>query len=186
MRFTFSQSTPAKQMTPRQGLFIMPIFAIIGLLLLVLWGIPTARNAAKSGGWPSVEGSIRLSEMTTNYDNQDGSVSYSAKVLYAYSVNDTEHTGSTIAFGDYGSSDPAHAGGIVSRYPVGSKTLVYYDPGDPNTSVLEPGATWSSFVGIIAGIIFLAIGVFGFVISLRKVRGAPTAVSEPPATLSVQ
>lgn len=172
-------------MTPRQALFIMPIFAIVGVLLIVLWGIPTARNATKSEGWPSVEGSIRLSEMITNYDDQDGSVSYSAKVLYAYSVNGTEYTGSTVAFGDYGSSDPSHAGSIVSRYPAGSKVLVYYDPGDSKTSVLEPGVSLSSFVGIIAGVVFFAIGFFGFLVSLRKVRNKTVATSEPPPALSV-
>lgn len=186
MRFTFRQQTPAKQLTPRQALFIMPIFAIVGILLAVLWGIPTARNATKSQQWPSVEGSITLSEMGTNYDSDDDSVTYSAKVLYTYSAGGTERTGSTVAFGDYGSSDPTHAGGIVNRYPAGSKVLVYYDPNNPSNSVLEPGATWSSFVGVIAGIVFLAIGIFGFVISLRKVRNKTATTPEPPATLSVQ
>lgn len=171
-------------MTPRQGLFIMPIFAILGILLTIFWGIPTARNAMQSRTWPSAEGTIALSEIATNYDDQDGSVSYSAKVLYAYSVNGAEHTGSTVVFGDYGSSDPGHAGGIVGRYPLGSKVQVYYDPVNSNVSVLEPGAGWSSFVGIIAGILFAIIGVFGFAVSWRKVRGATTATSEPPSALS--
>lgn len=173
-------------MTPRQALFLMPVFAILGILLTVFWGIPTARNATKSQQWPSAEGSITLSEMATNYDSQDGSVTYSAKVLYAYSVDGAEHMGSTVAFGDYGSSDPGHAGGIVSRYPAGSMALVYYDPADPNNSVLEPGATWKSFVGVIAGIVFFAIGILGFVVSLRKVRSKTDTTSEPPATLSVR
>lgn len=186
MRFTFSQPTQVKQLTPRQALFLMPIFALIGILLTIFWGIPTARNAMKSQQWPSAEGSITLSEVATNYDSQDDSVTYSAKVLYAYSVDGTTHTGSTVAFGDYGSSDPSHAGGIVNQYPAGSKVLVYYDSADPNSSVLEPGVTWSSFVGVIAGIVFLAIGILGFVISLRKVRNKTVATPEPPSTLSVQ
>lgn len=186
MRFTFGQQAPVKQMTPRQALFIMPLFAIVGILLTVFWGIPTARNAVKSGGWPSIEGSVRLSELVTNYDDQDGSVTYTAKVLYAYSVDGVEHTGSTVAFGDYGSSDPSHAGGIVSRYPVGSRVQVYYDPDNQNSSVLEPGAGWSSFVGIIAGVLFAAIGIFGFAFFWRKVRGAAATPPEPPSTLSVQ
>lgn len=186
MQFIFRQQTPAKQMTPRQALFIMPIFAILGILLTVFWGIPTARNATKSQQWPSVEGSITLSDMATNYDSEDGSVTYSAKVFYAYSVGGTAHTGSTVSFGDYGSSDPSHAGGIVSRYPAGSRVQVYYDPVDPNNSVLEPGATWSSFVGVIAGIVFLVIGILGFVVSLRKIRSKTDTTPEPPAALSVQ
>lgn len=186
MQFSIQRQPTVKQLTPRQALFLMPVFALLGILLTVFWGIPMARNATRSQQWPSVEGSITLSDMATNYDSEDGSVTYSAKVLYTYSVGGTERMGSTVAFGDYGSSDPSHAGSIVSRYPTGSVVLVYYDPADPNSSVLEPGATWSSFVGVIAGIVFLAIGILGFVISLRKVRSKTGTTPEPPVALSLQ
>src|SRR3989344_3949897 len=181
MRFNLGYSSPSnvKQMTPKQALFIMPIFAIVGIALTIFWGIPTARNATESKNWPSVDGQITISNMSKNYDSDDGSITYGVQVAYNYTVNSLPYTGSTVAFGDYGSSDPSHAGGIVSRYPVGKSVKVYYNPDDPKTSVLEPGAGWSSFIGLIVGIGFGIIGVVGFLFARKKLR------SETPAPPSI-
>ena len=182
MGFNIRYSPPsnAKQMTPKQAMFIMPIFAIVGVLLTIFWGIPTARNAMESKNWPSVDGRISISDVSENYDSDNNSVTYGAKVAYNYIVNGLSYMGSTVAFGDYSSSDPSHAGNIVSRYPVGKSVKVYYDPDDPKTSVLESGAGWSSFMGLIVGIAFAAIGVAGFLFARKKLRSQTTA--PPPTT----
>lgn len=186
MRFTLSPpSTNVKQMTPRQGLFIMPIFVIAGVALTILWGIPTARNAMQSQKWSSTDGQITTSRVSENQSSSDDNLTYTAKIAYEYTVNDTKYIGSTVAFGDYGSSDPAHAGNIVSRYPVGKSVKVYYNPDDSQTSVLEPGARWSSFMGLIIGIIFSLVGVAGFMISLKKVRQGASVTPLPNIPPSV-
>lgn len=173
-------------MTPRQGLFIMPIFIIVGVALTVFWGIPTARNAMQSQKWPSTDGQITTSRVSENQSSSDDSLTYSAKIAYEYTVNDTKYIGSTVTFGDYGSSDPAHAGNIVNRYPVGKAVNVYYNPDDLQTSVLEPGMGWSSFMGLIIGVIFSLVGIAGFMMSLKKVRqGTPAApLPNVPPTVS--
>lgn len=176
----YSSPSNTKQMTPKQAMFFMPVFAVIGILLTIFWGIPTARNAMESKNWPSADGRITISDVSENYDSDDGSITYTAKVAYNYSVNSLPYTGSTVAFGDYGSSDPSHAGGIVSRYPVEKNVKVYYDPGDPKTSVLEPGSGWSSFMGLIVGIAFAIIGVVGFIFARKKYRNEKTM--PPPIT----
>ena len=172
MRFNISRTptTSVKQMTPRQALLIMPIFAVVGIALTIFWGIPTARNAMESKNWSLAEGRITISDVSENYDSNDGGITYTAKVAYEYTVNGVPYAGGTVTFGDYGSSDPAHASGIVSRYPVGKTVQVYYDQENPKTSVLEAGTRWSSFVGIGAGLLFSIVGILGFVIALRKVR----------------
>jgi len=185
MRFNLGYSPPSnvKQMTPKQAMFFMPIFAVVGVALTIFWGIPTARNAMESKNWPSTDGQITISNMSKNYDSDDGSVTYGAQVAYNYTVNSLSYTGSTVTFGDYGSSDPSHAGGIVSRYPVGKSVKVYYDSGDPKTSALEPGAGWSSFIGLIVGIGFGIIGVIGFLFARKKLRSetaTPPVTTEPP------
>ncbi|MDP3792723.1 MAG: DUF3592 domain-containing protein [bacterium] len=186
MGFNLRYSPPsnAKQMTPRQALFIMPIFAVVGIALTIFWGIPTARNAMESKNWPSTDGRITISDVSKNYDSEDDSVTYGAKVTYNYTVNGMIYMGGTVAFGDYSSSDPSHAGGIVSRYPVGKSVKVYYDPSDPKTSALEPGAGWSSFVGLMAGIAFAAIGVVGFFFARKKLRSGTTLPPTPTAAPS--
>lgn len=182
MRFSIGSSSPSnvKQMTPKQAMFFMPVFAVIGVLLTIFWGIPTARNAMESRNWPSADGRIIISDVSENYDSENGSITYTAKVAYNYTVNGLPYTGSTVAFGDFGSSDPSHAGGIVSRYPVAKSVKVYYDPDEPKTSVLEPGSGWSSFMGLIVGIAFAIIGVVGFIFARKKFRSESTA--PPPIT----
>ncbi|MDP3696713.1 MAG: DUF3592 domain-containing protein [Candidatus Taylorbacteria bacterium] len=182
MGFNIRYSPPsnAKQMTPKQALFIMPIVAVVGIALTIFWGIPTARNAMESKNWPSADGRITISDVSKNYDSEDDSVTYGAKITYNYTVNGITYMGGTVTFGEYSSSDPSHAGGIVSRYPVGKSVKVYYDPKDPKTSALEPGAGWSSFVGLLAGIGFSIIGVVGFLFARKKLRSQTTA--PPPTT----
>ena len=183
MGFNLRYSPPsnAKQMTPKQAMFIMLIFAVIGILLTIFWGIPTARNAMESKNWPSADGRITISSVSENYDSDDNSVTYGAKMAYNYTVNGLPYTGGTVAFGDYSSSDPSHAGGIVSRYPVGKSVKVYYDPSDPKMSALEPGAGWSSFVGLMVGIGFGIIGVAGFLFARKKLHSETTP--PPPPTI---
>jgi len=183
MRFNIgypSSPSKVKQMTPKQAIFFMPIFAVIGILLTIFWGIPTARNAMESKNWPSAGGRITISGVSENYDSDNNSVTYNAKVAYNYTVNGLSYTGSTVAFGDYSSSDPSHAGSIVSRYPVGKSIKVYYDPDNPKTSVLEPGAGWNSFVGLMVGIGFGIIGIIGFLFARKKFHSE--TATPPPAT----
>lgn len=178
----YSPPSNAKQMTSKQAMFFMPVFAVIGVLLTIFWGIPTARNAMESRNWPSADGRITISEVYKNYDSEDDSITYGAKMTYNYTVNGMTYMNGTVAFGDYSSSDPSHASGIVSRYPVGKSVKVYYDPDDPKTSVLEPGAGWSSFMGLIVGIAFAIIGVVGFIFARKKFRNESAA---PPPTTAV-
>ena len=178
MRFNFPGTSPTqvKQMTPKQALFVSPIFGVVGLALTIFWGIPTAQNAMKSADWPVIGGRVTVSAVSENYDSNDSNTTYTAKVTYVYIVDGNEYMGSTVAFGDFGSSDPAHASRIVMRYPVGESVQVSYDPREPQTSVLEPGAGWSSFIGIIVGTLFLFIGIIGFVVARRKVRSGITTM----------
>lgn len=184
MRFNIRYSSPSnvKQMTPKQAMFFMPILAVIGILLIIFWGIPTARNAMESKDWPSTDGWITISDVSKNYDSEDDGFTYGAKVMYSYTVNGMTYLGGTVAFGDYSSSDQTHASDIVSRYPIGKNVKVYYDPKDPKTSVLEPGTGWSSLVGFMAGIGFVVIGVVGFLFARKKLRSETIA---PPPVMAV-
>lgn len=178
---TFSFSSPQKnikQLTPKQAMILMPIISIIGLAVTIFIGVPMAQNAMESSSWPTAEGIITVSQVSPSTDSE-GDVTYSARVGYTYSlrgsVRGAPYVGSTVSFGNYGSSDPSHAQNIVSRYPIGSLVMVYYDPDDPKTSVLEPGTSLSSFAVAGFGGLFTLIGLAGFVISARKVMGAKGA-----------
>lgn len=76
---------------------------------------------------------------------------YGATIVYEYVVAATTHTSDKVTFGDFSSSDSSHARGILERYPKGSRVTVYYDPADPGTAVLEPGATGTNYILLAGG-----------------------------------
>jgi len=145
-------------------LFILVFFAVgIGM---TVWGGIVIRNASISEGWPSTQGEITSSYIRSSTD-EDGT-SYFADIEFKYVVNDRWLEGDMVNFGEYGTSDMSHAEGIVDRYPIGKMVTVYYNPEQPETAVLEPGLTWSSYFILFMGIIFLIVPAIIFASLLRQ------------------
>ncbi len=132
----------------------LSLFAVVGVGLMV-WGAIVLRNASLSSNWPAVQGEIVRSFVREDHD-EDGTT-YHAEISYTYVANDQRYTAVTVNFGQYGSSNTSHAQEIVSRYPLGKKVMVYYDPEKPETAVLEPGVTWSSYLILGMGFLFTFI-----------------------------
>ena len=189
--FNLSYSPPSnvRQLSPGKATIVLFIMGIAGAALTIFLGIPMMMSAFESSGWPSAEGVITVSEFTTNRDSDNGSVTHGANVAYDYTVNGTLHTGSNVHFGQYGSSDPSYGRGIVNRYPVGKRVGVYYDPDDPSTSVLEPGAGWSSFMVSGIGALFALVGFIGGFFQFKKYKRGESSppsqtISPPPVIIN--
>jgi hypothetical protein len=54
---------------------------------------------------------------------------------------------------------------MVSKYPVDKQALVYYNPAEPQSSVLEPGISEIPWILLIFGMVFTAAGSGFFWIS---------------------
>lgn len=171
-----------RQLSPGKAAVFLLVIGIVGVALTMFLGIPMVMSALESKGWPSVEGTITVSEFTTNRDRDDGSVTYGASVAYDYKVNDTSYTGSNVHFGQYGTSDPSYGRGIINRYPLGKQVRVYYDSNDPSTSVLEPGAGWSSFMVAGIGALFTLVGFIGSFFQFKKYKRGE--ITSPPSPIS--
>lgn len=92
----------------------------------------TLRDSLESPDWPSVKGIVTESSlrMTTNRSGHR-----EARIEYRYEVSGILHSNGRVAAKLSGES----AGAILSRYPKGAEVTVYYHPGDPGRSLLEPG-----------------------------------------------
>ena len=86
---------------------------------------------------------------------------YLAKVRYSYSVDGTPYTGGKVSFSQYGGRQE-HSRQIVQQYPVGKAVDVYYDPEKPETAVLEPGVTNSSYLILGIGLLSTICGIAAF------------------------
>lgn len=142
---------------PVAGIIAGTLLSIGGWFCAFSIGKPIRERAAASVGWPVAEGRITRSELSQARDK--GTTMYWAEVAYEYAVDGRKHSGDTIWIGDgYRSSDATHFRRVVSRYPVGHVVDVHYDPAEPESSVLEPGATWSSGMLYFTGLGVLALG----------------------------
>lgn len=131
----------------------------IGLLFPVMGVIDHQRGQA-SESWPNVQGEV-ISERHRLRKNR-----YS--IFYAYEVDGVRYENSRVNF----QNDKASKKEMVERYDKGARLPVYYDPQDPDESVLVPGAKASGLaIRIVAGLFCLGLGLFFW----RALKPKPTA-----------
>src|SRR5579883_1524537 len=91
----------------------------------------------KAIGYPSTEGTM-VSSQVKEEEGEDGPV-HGVSVAYNYTVDGKAYTGQRYRYVDRMSSGSRWANNMVQNHPPGGKVLVYYDPQQPNNSLLAPG-----------------------------------------------
>jgi len=145
----------------------LSIFVIVGTVV-ALQGKKMLATAKESANWPYVQGKVISSEMEVRKETDDDgtSVTYSAEVMFEYEVAGVLYSANRVSFGQYSSGAPGLARKILSRYPAGKVVNVYYKPDAPEVSVLEPGVTFSTYLVLIGGLVFVFFGgLFLFVVN---------------------
>ncbi len=131
---------------------------ILGGAVLILVGIRNLWLAQNSTAWPTVQGVILVSEL--KYDDE----TTEAKIEYEYVVNSRRMEGKGVSYGDYGSSDSRHARDILLKFPKGKEVLIYYQPSNPERSVLEPGFNYGCLgLPLIGLFLLIAAGLVVFI-----------------------
>ena len=143
-------------------LAIVAIFLLLGGGLS-WWGWNILQDARASSTWPTVEGQVTRSEVTTSTDS-DGDDSYSPEVTYEYLVDDQAYENTTIKFGENSYSSRRRAQEIAATYPVGKQVDVFYDPKAPGRSVLEPGVSGGSYIVLGIGAVFVVVSLIILII----------------------
>ena len=142
--------------------------AIIGIGIL-FWGYNSYKKSQEAKEWPTAQGKVISSEVDSHWSShrtgatKTRQMMHSAKVLYEYTVEDNKYTSNKISFGDTSSSVRSDASKVVKKYRPKKEILVYYDPKNPKTAVLEPGKAGGLLVPFIAGSMFLFVGILGVV-----------------------
>ena len=149
---------------------------LIGLLIVVflmggagLWaGYSRWSLGSASMSWASIDGTVTSSLVNRSRAIRRNSSSretdYYARVSYRFVVEGKSYTGDQVRFDDppggTGEGGKQEAEEFVERFSTGSKVSVYYDPEDPESSVLIQGTTGTG-VWIPGGLGILA-WLFGF------------------------
>ncbi len=150
-----------------KNLFFGLIFLAVGIGL-AWWGKGMLNEAKASKNWPSVQGTV-IHSSVTSYKSTSGSGSkkrtttmYKPNITYRYKVAGQKHIGNKVSMSDGGSSSTSYAKKAMKKYPSGATVSVYYDPVLPADAVLEPGATLVSYVPFWFGLVFAFIGGMTF------------------------
>jgi hypothetical protein len=127
---------------------------ILGLFFSVLgmgFGIKMVEDkfdAIDSVNWIKVDGEIITAKLTPTRNQR-----MRADFYYVYVVNQKRIVNSRIGFGPSG-----EASKLMEKYPLFSIVPVYYDPTDPEKSVVEPGFNGTWFDCLIP----FALALYGF------------------------
>ena len=146
------------------GVFAI-VFSGFGLLVLLVYVRARALLAA-SQNWPSVQGRIDESRVTSLTSTSQGHTTtrYAPEVKYTYSVMGTPYQGSHIGFGLTISGLHPNAEKVVKRFPAGETRPVYYNPQNPAQAVLERRME-NNAKALIMPIVCLVIGIGAGVIT---------------------
>jgi hypothetical protein len=123
-----------------------------------------AHGAAASEAWPSVTGEITLSDVTHSVRQSSSGGNkwrYIPRLEYRYEIDGAEFTNDNIQFVSvsWEFKDRFKAERVTKPYPVGRKIDVFYDPEDPEESVLQKGSVGGAPWGYIIGSVMLVLGV---------------------------
>ena len=138
-------------------IIVLGLFVIAGLLA-TLWGVRIIVRARRTQQWPSVEGVIEKSNISSNVND------LLPDIEFRYEVENQTYRRS-MEFSRDVTSSQEFAASYVDKYPAGARVRVYYDPEKPDNATLEPGlgqGDWLVFaIGLgmlVFGILFLLLG----------------------------
>jgi hypothetical protein len=110
--------------------------------------------------WPGVRGRIIKSTIEDHTRPKTGT-QYFVSIQYSYRVRDEDHLNNQISFGgtvQFRSKSDAETK-RAREFPEGKEVMVYYNPENPDQSVIDRSPTrW--WVGLIIATIFVVAGSF--------------------------
>lgn len=107
-------------------------------------------SAYKSSSWIQIQGVVTESALVTPPLKKDQPRIFVPEITYRYEVSDKKYKNNQISF-EREFKDGAYAKGFVDKYPKGKPVTVFYNPGNPSQSVLEPGIKLSALITTCAG-----------------------------------
>lgn len=131
-------------------------------LLMALWFGWKLVRAVRSTGWRRTEGRIGKAEIQetedwTDTDSWNRETLYSAHVRYTYWVGGRVYTSERLSFQPTWGLAQRGAIKLLAGITRGKTVDVYYDPDDPASSVLRPGASAANWWFVIVPIVAMLI-----------------------------
>ena len=108
--------------------------------------------------WPYVSGNIVSYSVERHANDEPGNRAFEPIIEYEYLLNKKKYLSKKIVFGDIYFSSKKKANLYLHQYIQLEKLYVFYNPQDPNESILEPGRYIFLVEKLVIGLFFLVIG----------------------------
>ncbi len=135
------------------------MFAALGIVMLLAAVWTANRQYTILNHWPRVEAEVAASRVAQGPDSE-GTPMYRAAIEFRYTVGGKEF--STPSSSNINTSDYASVKRQVDKYAVGSRHLIWHNPGDPNDVRFDAGYNFSFFFLPVLfagmGIVFTGVG----------------------------
>lgn len=162
--------------------FVGGCFTLSGLFFLVLgivgiaWLSGQKKLSEESLHWPMAKGTVLESEVhryTSSGEVSPSKVHHVPRIVYQFERGGSRYESDqrSIMGEDYDSDEAQR---IVDAYPVGSSITVYFQPGNPEESVLQRGySEEQSRIGTLVLVAFLLFSGVAIVCGIRLLRRRP-------------
>ena len=120
--------------------YVIYIYFIVGLACFIFSAF-LYKKSISTKAWPSCKGEI-LHSSVKKWSYSDKSPSYKAKINYKYIVDNQIYISNRIYYGSFLYKFSAYrkeADLLVKNFKVGNIVDVFFDPQQPNKSVLKQG-----------------------------------------------
>jgi len=148
-------------------MFLQKLVLEIVILLCVIKSARSVRLffvARASSKWPTAAGKIihvAINESTRQYARGGGSYElFTPVVSYSYVIGQKSYRSETVSFRKEETRSYEKAMGTIGNLQSGQDIAIYYDPANPDRSVLYPGYDSSTFEGLFAS------GFFGILCAI--------------------
>lgn len=148
------------------GLLFGLVFFGMGALFCWFMALQPIWLSVVSGSWPTVPCVIASSEVESRTDS-DGT-SYKVAITFDYEFNGSPYSGGSYNFNVSSSSGKKGKQKVVNKYPIGTHTTCYVNPGKPEQAVISreiPGIVYFviPFTSIFMGIgLVVIVGSMGW------------------------
>jgi len=147
---------------PKNISLIVSLASLMGGIGFIVASIYNISFAMKSENWPTTEANI------LNVDIEKVSMKagyqYEIKILYEYYIENKRYISNRYSFGESETSDKYKIEKLVNKLKGQKNITVFYNPNDPNTSVIETGMQWRHWKILFFSVLFLGLGIFFFMV----------------------
>lgn len=156
------------------GVVIMgSCFVLVGVATGAFFIYRISQGVA-SNRWPFAIGELESTDLKEvifkGRDVDGGADQASAWVVnfrYSYTVADKKYAGSRVTYSDGINKTTRALRKLQERYQGKSLIQVYYNPANPDKSVLVPGLNLFNFTPLITSVLFVLAGIFIFNFDFR-------------------